>query len=173
MSVTYGRSVVFFGTLVSSTNKTCRKDIAEIFLKVALSTITQTYSWKGLEIHIFGRHILFIFRPILIAFFIEFIELKASGSMNFFCVVHFLGYTVQKGTNKCRISIFLPVLFFIKFNAAFFFLFFLPNDHLYGLLMGHYKIFLLFFFCGKGVKIRPTAGVEFKQKLPDHHGDNY
>jgi hypothetical protein len=34
--------VVSPGTLVSSTNKTDRPDIAEILLKVALSTINQT-----------------------------------------------------------------------------------------------------------------------------------
>ena len=154
MSVTYGRSVVFFGTLVSSTNKTYRNDIAEIFWKVALSTITQTYSWKGLEIHIFGRHILFIFRPILIAFFIEFIELKASGSMNFLCVLHFLGYTVQKGTNKCRISI-----FDLSLSNLMLPFFFFPNDHLYGLLMSHCKIFaFFFFFVEKGSKFALQQG---------------
>jgi hypothetical protein len=38
--VTYGRSVVSPGTLVSFTNKTDSHDIAEILLKVALNTMT-------------------------------------------------------------------------------------------------------------------------------------
>ena len=37
-----GRSVVFPGTSVSSTNKTDRNDITEILLKVALNTIALT-----------------------------------------------------------------------------------------------------------------------------------
>jgi len=41
LSVGYGRSVVFFGTTVSSTNKIDRHDIFEILLKVVLNTITQ------------------------------------------------------------------------------------------------------------------------------------
>ena len=41
--VACGRSVVFSGTLVSSTNKTDHHDIAEILLKVMLNTITLTH----------------------------------------------------------------------------------------------------------------------------------
>jgi hypothetical protein len=40
--VTYGKLVVFYGCLVSSTYKTDCHDIAEISLKVALNTITLT-----------------------------------------------------------------------------------------------------------------------------------
>jgi len=40
--VTCGRSVVFFGYSVSSTNKTDRHYITEILLKLALNTITLT-----------------------------------------------------------------------------------------------------------------------------------
>ena len=42
MWVTCGRSLVFCGTLVSTTNKIDCHDIAEILLKVALKTITLT-----------------------------------------------------------------------------------------------------------------------------------
>jgi hypothetical protein len=42
LSVTCGRSVVFSGTLVSSTNKTDGHDVTEMLLKVVLNTITQT-----------------------------------------------------------------------------------------------------------------------------------
>ena len=42
MSVTCGRSLVFCGTPVSTTNKIDCHDIAEILLKVALKTITLT-----------------------------------------------------------------------------------------------------------------------------------
>ena len=42
LSVTYDRSVVFFGYSGSSTNKTDLHDIAEILLNVALNTITLT-----------------------------------------------------------------------------------------------------------------------------------
>ena len=42
LSMTCGKLAVFFyGTLVSSTNKTDRNDITEILLKVALNTINQ------------------------------------------------------------------------------------------------------------------------------------
>ena len=45
MLVTYGRSVFFFsGTPVSYTNKTDRHDITELLLKVALNTITITWT---------------------------------------------------------------------------------------------------------------------------------
>ena len=42
MSVTCATSVIFSGTPVSSFNKTDRHDVAEILLKVALNTISQT-----------------------------------------------------------------------------------------------------------------------------------
>jgi hypothetical protein len=42
LSVTCDRSEVFSGSSDSSTNKTDRHDIAEILLKLALSTIKQT-----------------------------------------------------------------------------------------------------------------------------------
>ena len=42
VSVTYPGRCFFLGTLVSSNNKTDRHDITEIFLKVALNTITLT-----------------------------------------------------------------------------------------------------------------------------------
>jgi hypothetical protein len=41
------------GTPVSSTNKTDRHDIAEILLKVALNTITQTKNYSFFECHFF------------------------------------------------------------------------------------------------------------------------
>jgi hypothetical protein len=40
LTVTCGRSMVFCGTLVSSTNKTDCHNIAEILLKVVLNTVT-------------------------------------------------------------------------------------------------------------------------------------
>jgi len=40
--VTCDRSVVFYGTPVSSTNKSERNYITEILMKVALNTINQT-----------------------------------------------------------------------------------------------------------------------------------
>ena len=49
LSVTCGRSVVFPGTPVSSTNTTDLHDIAEILLKVALNTITQPLRWEPLS----------------------------------------------------------------------------------------------------------------------------
>jgi hypothetical protein len=42
--MTYDRSVVFSGILVSSANKTDRHDITEILLKVTLNTITLTFT---------------------------------------------------------------------------------------------------------------------------------
>ena len=44
--VTCDRSVVFSGTLVSSTNKTDHHDITEILLKVALNTINHNVVTK-------------------------------------------------------------------------------------------------------------------------------
>jgi len=44
LSVTYDMTVVFSGTPVYTLNKTDRRDIAEILLKVELSTITLTPS---------------------------------------------------------------------------------------------------------------------------------
>ena len=49
--MTFGRSVVFSGTSVSSTNKTDCHDITEIFLKVALNAINQSnQSWTNIEL---------------------------------------------------------------------------------------------------------------------------
>jgi len=47
LSVTCDRWMVFSGyrTPVSSTNKTCRHDINEILLKVALNTIKPNQTW--------------------------------------------------------------------------------------------------------------------------------
>jgi hypothetical protein len=45
--VTCGRSVVFSGYSVSSTNKNDRHDIAEIILKVALNTITPPHPYNS------------------------------------------------------------------------------------------------------------------------------
>ena len=54
MSATFGKSVVFSGTPVSSTNKTDRHDIIEILLKVALNSITLTLT-KTLFIKLYVR----------------------------------------------------------------------------------------------------------------------
>jgi hypothetical protein len=43
VSVIWGRSVVFSGAAISSTNKTDLHHITEILLKVALNTITLSY----------------------------------------------------------------------------------------------------------------------------------
>ena len=47
LSATCDRWVVFSGTPISSTTKTGRQDITEIFLKVALTTIKQTNPTKN------------------------------------------------------------------------------------------------------------------------------
>ena len=54
LSVTCDRSVVYFRYSVSSTNKTDHHDIAEILLKLALSTITLTPSTRILVYYSFS-----------------------------------------------------------------------------------------------------------------------
>ena len=59
LSETCDKSVVFFGTLVSSTNKTDRHDIVEILFKVALNTITLTHKHHILLAHISKENVSF------------------------------------------------------------------------------------------------------------------
>ena len=56
--MTCDRSVVFSGSLVSSSNKTDRHDTTEILLKVALNTIKQTFTFVS-NVHI--QYTLFFF----------------------------------------------------------------------------------------------------------------
>ena len=67
MSTTFGKSVVFSGTPVSSTNKTDRHDIIEILLKVALNNITLALT-KTLFIKLYVR----------VASYMENIDMTAS-----------------------------------------------------------------------------------------------